>query len=320
MTDTAPEAKPKAAPRRPRGSAGLWLAAILLLVLALVGASPYWAPPLATVLPWGRAPGTQLSGLSARLDAAEHRLDALQSGNDQGLSDRVTALERRPAPDASAELAPLQDELKQLAARLDDTDAKLAALTKDEATRGDSALRVLIVALAELGNAVASSAEFAAPLASVEALGQSRPGWADALHGLEASAKTGIPSTAVLAQQFSQTVAPAILSANAAAPPPNAGFAQAILAKLRALVVIRRIDGAAASSDPVEAAVATAEGALGHGDLAGAVRALSGLDGAAGQAAAAWLAQARQRLAAEETIARLTQELASDLAAGAGGG
>jgi len=320
MTDPAPAAKPDTAPRRSPGGAAIWLSAILLLVLALVGTSPYWAPPLETLLPWGSAAGARPEALSARLDAAEQLLAAVRSGKGQDLSDRVTALERRPAADPSADLAPLRDELRQLAARLDDSDAKLAALVKDETTRGDSALRVLIVALADLGNAVASSGEFAAPLASVEALGQTRPGWAAALRSLEASARTGIPGTAVLAQRFSQTISPAILRANAAAPPPGTSFGEAVLAKLRALVVIRRTDGAAGSSDPVSAAVATAETALGQGDLAGAVAALSDLDGTAGQAAAAWLAQARQRLAAEETIARLTQELSSDLAAGTGGG
>ena len=71
----------------------------------------------------------------------------------------------------------------------------------------------MIVALADLGNAVSTSRPFAAPLASVEALGQSRPGWAMALRPLEGPAKSGIPSTAVLAQRFSDEVATAILRA-----------------------------------------------------------------------------------------------------------
>jgi hypothetical protein len=110
------------------------------------------------------------------------------------------------------------------------------------------------------------------------------------------------------------------LRAAAATPDPQAGFGEAVLAKLRSLVVIRRTDGSGDGASPVDAAVATAETALAKGDLAGAVAAVSGLTGAPAQAAASWLNQAQQRLQAEQTLATLTQEISSDLAAGASGG
>jgi hypothetical protein len=314
VPDTAKDAVPSGKPRRAYARAGMWLLAVLVVALGLVGTSAYWIPMIQPLLPLHSQSNDPLAAVTTRLAAIERRLDTIQS-----LDDRLTTIERRPAPDASASLGPLEDQLQQLSARLDQTEARLSQLIKDETMRGDSAQRVLIVALADLGNAVSTSRPFAAQLASVEALGQSRPGWAAALRPLEGTAKSGIPSTAVLAQRFSDEVATAILRADAVSPSTQPGLGEAVLAKLRSLVVIRRTDGSGDSANPVDTAVATSEAALAKDDLAGAAAALSDLSGAPAAAASAWLQQAQQRLQVEQTIAKLTQELSSDLAAAGGG-
>lgn len=323
MTDAAPQetadpikgTTPSGKTRRSLPRAGLWLLAILVLALGLVGTSPYWVPAIEPLLPAALTASDGSQALAVRLTAIERRLDTLQS-----LNDRLGTLERRPVPDTSGAVVSLEDRLQQLSLRLDRIDGQLSQLIKDRTLRGDSAQRVLIVALAELGNALSTSAPFAAQLASVEALGQGRPGWAMALRPLEDTAKSGIPSTAVLAQRFSDDVAPAILRADAASPGAQAGLGEAVLSKLRSLVIIRRTDGAGAAADSAEAAVAEAEAALAKGDLAGAAGALRNLTGAPEAAAVSWLQQARQRLEAEQMVAKMTQELSSDLAAGASGG
>jgi hypothetical protein len=324
---SAPGAKPAKLPNAPPPSwrrTGWVLAAVIVLGVAVAGAAFYWRPQLdqrfsaalPPAPPAASVTDKAVAALGARLDAIERRLDALAS-----LDQRVGALERRPAPDTSASLAPLQAQVQQLSARLDQMDTRLAQLVKDQSVRGDSAQRILIVALADLGSAVASSHPFTAQLASVEALGRSRPGWAKSLDPLEGAAKTGVPSIAVLTQQFADTAAPAILRAEATSPGAHGSLGGAVLAKLRALVVIRRTDGAAAAGDtPAEQAIATADAALDKGDLAGAVAAVGALAGAAGKAAAPWLEEARQRLDAEETVSRLTRDVAADLAASASGG
>lgn len=323
MTDAAPQPTAEAstdttsAPARRRrfARAGLWLLAILVLALGLAGTSSYWLPTIQPLLSAKAPTSDTQASLAARLAAIERKLDALQS-----LTDRLATLERRPLPDARIAMAPLEEQLQLLSARLDQTEMRLGQLIKDQTARGDSAQRVLIVALADLGNAISSSHPFAAQLASVEALGQGRRGWAMALHPLEDVARTGIPSSAILAQRFSNEFAPAILRADAASPSAQASLGEAVLSKLRSLVIIRRTDGSGEATGSADAAVATAEAALAKGDLSGAVTALGNLTGAAANAAAPWLTQAQQRLQAEQTIARLTQELASDLAAGASGG
>jgi hypothetical protein len=241
-------------PRRPplRVPASLSLAVILIAALALVGTAPYWAPPLMPLLPWSAAqtapqPDQARERMAQQLAAIQQQLDRLTN-----LDNRVQALEKKPAPDASAAIAPLAGQVRELGAHLDQIDKQLAQLAHDAANNAESPQRVLMVSLASLGNAVAGSRPFAAELTSVEALGRNHPGWAAALQPLEAPAKTGIPSTAVLTQRFTADVAPAILRAQAAAPSSQQNLGQAMMTRLKSLVIIRRVDGGGAGGNPTE--------------------------------------------------------------------
>src|ERR1700757_3207682 len=88
-----PEPVPPATPepprpqRRSRGAAP-WLAALLILVVAGIALSPFWAPALAPLLPWGSRP-----------DASAEKYAALVA--------RVAAIEQRPAH-ASVDLGPMK--------------------------------------------------------------------------------------------------------------------------------------------------------------------------------------------------------------------
>lgn len=323
---TPPKSPPSNAAKKPprpplRVPATASLAVVLVVALALVGTSPYWAPALMPLLPWSAAQSAPQANqaqerMAQQLAAIQQRLDQLTN-----LSNRVAALENRPAPDASAAIAPLAGQVQQLSTHLDQTDKQVAQLTHDAANNAESPQRVLMVALAGLGNAIAGSRPFSTELTSVEALGRNRPGWAAALQPLEVPAKTGLPGTAVLAQRFTDDVAPAILRAQANAPSSQQSLGQAMLTRLRALVIIRRVDGArSAGDDPTDRAVGEAQAALNKSDLAGAVKALGALNGAAADAAQPWLKDAEQRLDAEQTIAKLSRDLAGDIAAGASGG
>ena len=112
---------------------------------------------------------------------------------------------------------------------------------------------------------------------------------------------------------------PAILRAEANAPSAKQSLGEAMLTRLKSLVVIRRVDGGR-SGDPTEQAVSEAQAALNHSDLAGAIKALSALNGAAANVAQPWLKDAQQRIDAEQTLAKLSQDLAGEMAAGASGG
>jgi len=76
--------------RRGRSSAPLWLGGMLVLVIAGVLASPFWAPALRPLLPWGTQSG------AARYDALAQHLATLET--------RVARLEQRPvAPPIDAD-------------------------------------------------------------------------------------------------------------------------------------------------------------------------------------------------------------------------
>jgi hypothetical protein len=334
-----PPPPPPQPPPRMRG-AGPALLVLLILVLGLVAGSPYWAPPIIGLLPWGaRAPQAppQFTGLEPRLAAAEaarrdaeERLQKLEAQIQAtarlppslaSLDARVAALERRPAPeDSGAVVAPLRDALAQMTTRLDAIDTRLgqvaAAEAKNEA-KDDGAQRSLLVAVAELRAVMMTAQPFVNELAAVRALGHGNAEVEDALKPLAAAAATGIPTIAGLAARFRAETAPAILQAGAPAAMENASWVDQILARLKALVVIRRIgESGDADSDPAAAAVNGATTALTRDDLAGAIASLQHLNGPAAQAAAAWLELARQRHDADAALSALAGQIAARIAAG----
>jgi hypothetical protein len=161
------------------------------------------------------------------------------------------------------------------------------------------------MSLGGLAAAIGTSRPYAGELEASEALASGKPDILAPLKTLESSAAAGIPGAAVLARQFSQNVAPALMRGAAESTAPGESWWRRILARLQSLVVIRRTDQAgAASADPVAAAAATAEAALDQGDIAGAVGAVEGLPAENAAPAQAWLALAKQRLAAEAAVAQ----------------
>src|SRR5215468_4543971 len=94
------EAPPAAASARQRRSYGIapWLTTLLILVLAGVALSPFWAPQVALLLPWG-IPNDEYAALAGRVSAIEQRspvpgvdVDASKSAMNE-LRQRVEQLE-----------------------------------------------------------------------------------------------------------------------------------------------------------------------------------------------------------------------------------
>ena len=102
---STPTVEPARPPRRFLPAA-LWLAAFLILILASVALSPYWAPQIEPLLPWGENRG-EYAALATRLAAVEARpagpntaIDAVQplAHRVDQLDSRLAAIEKRPAP------------------------------------------------------------------------------------------------------------------------------------------------------------------------------------------------------------------------------
>ncbi|MDE2227743.1 MAG: hypothetical protein KGL11_01710 [Alphaproteobacteria bacterium] len=318
-------ADPNAQRRKRRRAAvigGLGLA--LALALGLTGTSPYWAPPLARVLPWGKpADDTANQVLTSRLATVEAELQAVRDAQnaDAQVYARLAALEKQVhqgSPDVAqfaAAIKRLDQATQALQAAVSGNAERIDALQARVARSGDNPERLLFLALGQLSAAAATSRPFLGELKAAEALAP--PALAAKLLTLDPLAAAGIPSTATLAVRFNATIAPTMLRATPA-PTADDGWTKRFWAKLASLVVVRRVGGDGMPADPTVAAVDTARDELGQGDLAGAVGAIEAAPAPARNAAQAWLATAHRRLDAEATVAAAMQEVAPALAASAG--
>lgn len=350
----APAADP--VPNRRSGLIG-GLIAVVVVLLAVIASSPFWAPELAAVLPWG---ARQQDKVADRLQAIEQKVAALEARagaeppavgelkrSVATLQQRVAELEKRPQ--AAGDTAQLQAALQKQQAAIEKLSGELgqirdrvaatqvnpatvegvqadtrktadavAALadrvgkleTQQRQTASDDRTdQALLLAVAGLRDALRSSQPFADQLTAVEALAKKRPQIAGSLASLEAASKTGVATMPELRRRFA-TVAAAIVHAGEGDGGTDLG--SKIVARLRSLVTIRRIDGQA--QNPTEAAIAAAEKALDGGDLAGAVNALGALQGAPAEAAKPWLEAARKRLAVEQALAAVQGRLVASLA------
>lgn len=125
--------EPARPPRRSRRAAP-WLTGLLILILAGVASSPFWAPQIEPLFPWGEN-RDEYAALAARVAAVEARpiasntgIDAVQSGVsaltrrvDQ-LDSRLAAIEKRPAP-PSVDTDAINSALGGLAHRMDQLEA-----------------------------------------------------------------------------------------------------------------------------------------------------------------------------------------------------
>ena len=150
-----------------------WLATLLLLVIAGVGLSPFWARDVAQLLPWGgkaETPAGDYAALTSRLEAIEQR-PALPPSPDIGainsatsaLARRVDQLEtaRNTDRQGDAAVAAAKMGLQQLEERLNAFEAKSAARSAGEAAQ----LEKMRQELAQIGSA---SADLADRLSTIE--------------------------------------------------------------------------------------------------------------------------------------------------------
>jgi hypothetical protein len=343
MTDPVQEPTPEAAetaeaapasPLQRRDRAAPVLAAAFVVVVALVAASPLWAPGLMPLLPWGtagngspRTPDTQISARLDRLETAVNGLTkavaAATAANRAGitalgttdkaalaaLDRRVQALETKPPPDLSGLQQQMQEQMQAATAQLGGlgkrVDALEKAMQKAAVDPADMAASLIVL---QIDAALRAARPFPGEYATLATLVRNRPELAAAAAPLAGPAKSGVASRAVLTRKLHNLAAHI---AEATPPPASDDLTGQIMARLRSLVTIRRTGGA--GQTPAESAVNTAETAMRQGDLAGAVTALRSLSGASAEAAMPWLKLAEPRLQAEAALDRLTTLLAARL-------
>ncbi|HEX4172385.1 MAG TPA: mitofilin family membrane protein [Acetobacteraceae bacterium] len=319
-----PAPPPPPEPERPARRPLLpWLTAAGFIILA-VAIVWVWRHPI--VQPASTeatdALGRQVSALEARVTQLEQRPES-QVPDLAPLAARVTALEQRPVPQPSTavqpppdlgplearvaaleqrqppDLQPLENRLAALEAKQQQTETNLsgqiAALENDSRTmRADVSHRADAAASAAKHTALVESAALA--LSAGQKLGD-LPGAPPALSRF---ADANPPTLASLRLTFPAAAREAL----GAARPATEGkpLATRLWAQAQDLVTIRQGDKVLVG-DPAAGALERARDALNAGDLGAAVAAVGSLQGAAAQAMAGWLAEARALLAARAALA-----------------
>jgi hypothetical protein len=267
--------------------------------------------------------GAALEARVAALEAAAPAADQApvvvpdtMAPDTMALEQRLAALETRLGSGALAgDIAQFDARTDELAASVGAAESASQALALRvqavEQQVGERGTAALIIALAQLREAVAGDAPFPTALAAARHLAEGRTEIEALLAELERLAVAGAPTNATLSAAFPALV-DAVLKASPAAEAP---WYERALARLRGVVTVRRVGADVAGDDP-EARVARAEAALAASDLATAVAEMEPLT--ATPEVAAWLEGARARLAQDALAARLAESVVA-LASGTAG-
>jgi len=330
-----------------------WLAALLLLVIAGVGSSPFWARDVAPLLPWGSqsaAPAEDYAALAARVAAIENRpappppdIAAINS-TASALARRVDQLEAARGADRQTDAA-----VAGIKAGLQQLEERLSAFEARSATRANSETAEFEKVRQQLAQFASISSDLADRLPAIER----RVGAAgsavrtdSALLAALLQMREAVETARPFATEYDAFIALAHDQPDLiAAAQPLAGLAQAGVAgnavlserlgqlsgrivpavappvdsdlRTQALAWLHSLVTIrridAASQTGQEPAMNVAEGALVRGDLPGAVSALQTLSGPKSAAIQSWLQTAQQRLAAEATLAHLQDLLVARL-------
>lgn len=276
----------------------------------------------------------QAEALQQRVDALEKRPVPVEP--DLGpLEARIAALEKRveqpaPLPPEVANLGPrldaLSTRLEQLAAReeqlatqeqqLATHEQQLAGQVQDNEAAVGKRLETIegrIGTIEQQAGQLSGLADRAGRVARIQAAeaaldaGLPIGNLPDAPPALARFATVAPPTVASLRLAF-----PAAAQAAEAAAGPETGrtsFWQGVRRRVESLVTVRRGDQVIVGN-PAEGTIARAARALDAGDLAGAVAAISQLQGAPAQAFAAWREQAEALLDARRALAALAAHAA----------
>ena len=130
---SAPAVEPARPPRRFVRKA-LWLAGLLIVILVGIALSPFWAPQIEPLFPWGEN-RAEYAALAARVAAVEARPVAPNMGSDavqsalsglarhvDQLDSRLAAIEKRPAP-PSLDTDAINSAVSALGRRVDQLEA-----------------------------------------------------------------------------------------------------------------------------------------------------------------------------------------------------
>ena len=315
-------------PAREAATRPLWIAFIILLIVAAMGGFLLWSD--------GQARNAQLAALGGQLADANTRLGRLEAvppppppvdiaplqGAIAGLEGRLTALANKPPPQATLNEAGRQ-QIAALAGRIDSIGARQDQLGTAE--QGDlvklndqiAALTAKVTALAAQADASTKASSAVSALSAREArtaqmgaaaaaLAAGRPlgDLADAPPALAKFATQAPPTEASLRLSFD---AAAQAARSAGQPTPETvPFFRRMWQRAESSVTVKA-GNTLVVGDALSGTLDHARQLLDAGDLSGAVTALDGRSGPAAQAMAPWRAQAQSLLDARAALITAAQ-------------
>lgn len=257
--------------------------------------------------------------LAKRLGELEQRFAGLATEQRAAASAVAAAMASMAAnPGASPEAAALAAAGRQTASKVATLEAantelrgqlaslnnRLAAMENRPAAvaTGPGPANALLLAIGQLREAIRGAGSYGPAHQSVAALAGKDAALDQSLAGPLATLAAHQKGVADLPDLRRQFAAAASAIVRATIVPRGEGWLDRTLDGMASLVSIRKTGEKAAAADDVPGLVARAELRLTSGDLAGAVKALTGLNGAPADAAKSWLEAARARLAVEDAV------------------
>lgn len=242
--------------------------------------------PAPTPTPAPTVIGPDVGAIAVRLDALENQVNTLGTLSGTGGQEALNA-----TAELTRALSDIKNELASISTRLQ---------ALEDGSRADptAPAQALVLGVTQLRARLMGDSPFAAELETLGTIAAGDDAVTAVLHRLQPHADVGVPSEAALTARFAK-VAKAIMTARSSTE--AGGWLATVKSSLGGLVTVRRTDPAKIT-DEVERAVAIAEAALELGELGEAVKALSTLQGGAGDAAAAWLGDASARVNAEAAL------------------
>ena len=248
-----------------------------------------------------------VASLGAEAANRESRLAGLETRLETVRADLTAAVEQVTTADAT--LAGLEHAVSAARAEIGATAETLRAEI-DQVTLSTGPTQAFALAVSQLQEASRTGAPFPAAQATVQALAATDPALMTLVTPLAGPAAEGVPTAARLASRFDAT---AETIRRAVAENRDGSWIDRSLSTVTSVVTIRRTSGEA-SGDSLDAVLDRTADRLEVGNVAGALEALDVLDGPAADAAAGWLADARDRVALDTAAAALTQEAITRLA------
>ncbi len=239
------------------------------------------AEQIATGAPAVDAP--ELLGRLAALEAEINNVTQLAATNMQAMSGGIVEFDVR------------QSELEERVAALD---AQLGNVANDGARQDAVAAQAmaLTISAGQLRRAIARGAPYADTLSKVEAAAGEGSAVERLVQQLAAHAQDGVATRDELLFSFPDTAVNILDNAPTGA---ENNIVDQLLDRAQRIVRVRRV-GTDVPEDSLDGRIARAELRLEDGDVAGAISAIENLDGAAGDAAAPWLARARAHVDARQ--------------------